>query len=94
MSAEDENTLEAMRARYRQLPETAHARRASERRADMRHDGRANRTRQPVITLTVGLPPDVKPRINAICRRHDMLIKDLVMEALEWAFNKYEQPKK
>lgn len=87
---DNEHTLAALRRRSMALPETAHQRRTSERKADMRHDGRSNRTRQPVVTLTVGLPPEIKPRINAICRRNDILIKDFLLEALEMAFAKYD----
>lgn len=83
----DETNLRAWREIA--LQETPLQRRQKERGAQRRHDGRSNRTQTPVVTLTVGLPPEVKAQLNAICRRNDVKIKDFVLECLEWGFAKY-----
>lgn len=80
----DENRLSALRAAAGALPsESMHVRKTREKQARMRDDGRANRTRQPIETFTVGLPPGVKSRIVLHCRRRDILIKDFALKWLE-----------
>ena len=71
--------------------DTMASRRAREKRAHMRlgSDGRANRTAQPYRELNVKVSPDVKDRLNAICRRKGWLIRDFVLECLEEGFKKH-----
>ena len=89
--AASEVDLRAMREKMQgvALPE----RKESERQSRMRHDGRANRVQTPVVTLTVGIPPDVKARLTQLCRRRNFLIKDFVLECLQHGFDTYDPQK-
>lgn len=69
--------------------ETMADRRGAERQARMRHDGRASRGRELYLELNVKVPPTVKARLVALCRRQDMRIKDFVLECLEAGLAKH-----
>ena len=87
----DANKLSALRAAAAPLPsETMQDRKRAERRSRARDDGRSNRTRQPVEKFSVDLPPGVKARVVAACRRHGVLIKDFALDAIEVGLAKYD----
>ena len=86
----DEDTLATLREKARGLrSETMQERKGREKQVRMRDDGRANRTRQPVETFTVGLPPGTRGRVALHCRRRGVLIKDFVLECLEEGLAKH-----
>ena len=79
----DENSLDSLDKELAPILDTMPERRARERRAKMRDDGRASRTAQPYRELNVKLHPELKARVVAFCRRNDVLIRDFVTECLE-----------
>jgi hypothetical protein len=86
-----EDQLASIRERFRgdRKPETLQDRGAKERKARLKYDGRANRSRQTTVRFTTDLAPETKARMVLLCRRMDMRIKDFVEECLEAGLAKH-----
>ena len=79
-----ENTFESLEGEMAGLSsDTMPERRAREKRARLKDDGRSGRGAQPYRELNVKISPELKARVVAVCRRKDLLIRDLVEVALE-----------
>lgn len=79
----DEGSLDGLDKELGPILDTMPERRARERKAKLRDDGRSSRTAQPFRELNVKIHPELKTRIVAFCRRNDILIRDFVTECLE-----------
>ena len=86
-----ENTFESLEGEMAGMSsDSMPERRARERRARLKDDGRSGRGSAPYRELNVKVSPELKARVVAACRRNDLLIRDFVEDALAVALSAHE----